>query len=73
MAPDEDGNDPYKIPKEMGKFQIVKSGNSLTTERLVQRIVERRMDYENRNAKKEKKEIAAFEAFMRVKQAQAQQ
>ncbi len=54
-----------------GKFQVVRSGHSLTTEKLVQRIVERRLDYENRNAKKEKKEMAAYQALMRSKQMQA--
>ena len=34
---------------------------------LVQRILARRLDYEERNAKKEKKEKAAFEAFMKLK------
>lgn len=67
IAKDIDGSDPYALPRKLGKFRIVKSGNSLTTERLVQRIVERRLDYENRNAKKEKKELAAYEAFMRAK------
>ena len=69
VANDEDGSDPYAEPKRQEKFQIVKSGNELTTEKLVQRIVERRLDYEDRNARKEKKEIAAYEAFMKAKQA----
>ena len=67
VAVDEDGSDPYELPKKLCKFQTVQSGNSLTTEKLVQRIVERRLDYENRNAKKEKKEILAYEAFMKAK------
>lgn len=51
-----------------GKFRTVRSGHSLTTEKLVQRIVERRLDYENRNARKEKKEIAAYNALMKHKE-----
>ena len=56
MATDEDGSDPYEEPKRQGKFQVVPSGNDLTTERLVQRIVAKRLEYEVRNEKKEKKE-----------------
>ncbi|TRY63050.1 hypothetical protein TCAL_10983 [Tigriopus californicus] len=67
VSPCEDGTDPYEVPKKLGKFRLVNSGNSLTTEKLVQRIVERRLDYENRNARKEEKEIAAFEALQRSK------
>lgn len=67
VAPDVDGGDPYAEPKRQGKFQTVPSGNALTTEKLVQRIVERRLDYEKRNAKKEAKEKAAYQAYMRSK------
>eukprot|EP00095_Tigriopus_kingsejongensis_P010823 maker-scaffold1135_size60270-snap-gene-0.15 protein:Tk10823 transcript:maker-scaffold1135_size60270-snap-gene-0.15-mRNA-1 annotation:"Ethanolamine-phosphate cytidylyltransferase " len=65
ISPDVDGRDPYEVPKSLGKFQSVDSGNLLTTEKLVQRIVERRMEYERRNEKKEKKERAAYEALQR--------
>ena len=66
VSPDVDGSDPYAEPKKQGKFSVVPSGNPLTTEMLVQRIVARRLDYEKRNEKKEKKEKAAYEAFMKV-------
>ena len=66
VSPDVDGSDPYAEPKNQGKFSVVPSGNPLTTEMLVQRIVARRLDYEKRNEKKEKKEKAAYEAYMRV-------
>lgn len=72
MAEDETGEDPYKAPKALDKFKVVSSGNGLTTEKLVQRIVERRLDYENRNAKKEKKEIAAYQAFIKQQQQNEQ-
>ena len=68
IALDVDGSDPYAEPRSQGKFRIVKSGNGLTTEKLVQRIVERRLDYENRNAKKEAKEKAAYEAYIKSKE-----
>ena len=67
VSPDVDGSDPYAEPKKQGKFSVVPSGNPLTTEMLVQRIVARRLDYEKRNEKKEKKEKAAYDAYMRVK------
>ena len=35
--------------------------NSLTTEKLVRRILNNRLDYENRNQKKEEKEKAAYQ------------
>ena len=69
VSPDVDGVDPYAEPKKQGKFSVVPSGNPLTTEMLVQRIVARRLDYEKRNEKKEKKEKAAYEAYMKVQAA----
>jgi len=54
-----DSGDPYEVPKRMGKFAVVDSGNALTTERIVQRIIEHRLDFEIRNAKKEKREVEA--------------
>ena len=66
-APDLDGKDPYEFPKMEGKFKTIDSGNSLTTEMLVQRILARRLEYEERNKKKEIKEKAAFEALMKLK------
>lgn len=64
-SPDIDGSDPYDEPKKQGKFKQIDSGNSLTTEMLVQRILARRLEYEERNQKKEEKEKAAFEAHMK--------
>ena len=65
-APDIDGLDPYDEPKKQGKFKVIDSGNSLTTEMLVQRILARRLEYEERNKKKEIKEKAAFDALMKI-------
>ena len=33
-SPDIDGSDPYDEPKKQGKFKLIDSGNSLTTEML---------------------------------------
>ena len=60
---DVDGLDPYAEPKNRGQFLQIDSGNTLTTEILVQRILNKRMEYQERNKKKEAKEIAAIEAF----------
>ena len=39
VADDTDGQDPYAEPRRRGQFVQVESGNSLTTEMLVQRIL----------------------------------
>jgi len=70
VATDVDGKDPYEEPKKQGKFVTIDSGNELTTEKLVQRIVSRRMQFEARNEAKEKKEKAAYEAFVKSQPAQ---
>lgn len=62
----EQHGDPYEIPKQMGKFKIVDSGNDMTTEKIVQRIIQNRLEFEKRNNKKEEKEIAIFEAMQRT-------
>ena len=63
IANDVTGEDPYAEPKRRGKFLQLDSGNSLTTEKLVQRILNKRLEYQERNRKKEKKELAALEAL----------
>lgn len=57
VLPDEDGQDPYDYPKKIGKFFLVNSGNDMTTEKIVQRIITNRLEFEARNLKKEKIEI----------------
>jgi len=57
VQPDADGSDPYREPKERGRFATVDSGNSMTTEDLVRRIIKNRLTYEERNRKKEAKEV----------------
>lgn len=56
--------DPYAEPKRRNIFQLIDSQNDMTTEKIVQRIIEHRLDFESRNEKKEKKEIAAYEALL---------
>ncbi|TDG45642.1 hypothetical protein AWZ03_007917 [Drosophila navojoa] len=67
----EDGKvDPYAVPKTRAIFELIDSGNDMTTERIVERIIVHRLEYERRNQAKEKKEIEAFEALQRQKQTQ---
>jgi len=42
----------------------------MTTEKIVERIIRHRLEYEHRNMAKEKKEIEAFEAIQKEKIAQ---
>lgn len=67
IMPDVDDSDPYSEPKRLGKFTLVDSNNDMTTDKIVDRIIRNRLEYEERNFKKEKKEIAAYEAFTKSK------
>uniref|UniRef100_A0A8K9Y2M5 ethanolamine-phosphate cytidylyltransferase n=1 Tax=Oncorhynchus mykiss TaxID=8022 RepID=A0A8K9Y2M5_ONCMY len=63
VFPDRDTADPYAEPKKRGIFRTVDSGNGLTTDDIVQRIIKNRLLFEARNQKKEAKEIAVYEAM----------
>ncbi|XP_007482912.1 ethanolamine-phosphate cytidylyltransferase isoform X6 [Monodelphis domestica] len=63
VIPDKDGSDPYEEPKRRGIFHQIDSGNDLTTDLIVQRIIKNRLEYEARNQKKEARELAALEAI----------
>ncbi|XP_044601486.2 ethanolamine-phosphate cytidylyltransferase isoform X2 [Equus asinus] len=65
VMPDKDGSDPYQEPKRRGIFRQIDSGNDLTTDLIVQRIIKNRLEYEARNQKKEAKELAFLEARRR--------
>ncbi|KAG8179329.1 hypothetical protein JTE90_011593 [Oedothorax gibbosus] len=60
---DVNGADPYEEPKRQGKFKQLDSGNEMTTQKIVQRIILQRLEYEKRNRLKEQKEIALMEAM----------
>uniref|UniRef100_A0A8C5EJH7 ethanolamine-phosphate cytidylyltransferase n=1 Tax=Gouania willdenowi TaxID=441366 RepID=A0A8C5EJH7_GOUWI len=68
VFPDKDESDPYAEPKKRGIFRVIDSGNNLTTDDIVQRIIENRLQFEARNQKKEAKEIAVIEAMKRKEQ-----
>lgn len=57
----ETGLDPFAVPKALGRFVREDSGNDMTTEKIVERIIRNRLEYEARNAKKEMKEVALLE------------
>lgn len=63
VSSDEDGNNPYDYPKQMGNFVIVNSGNEMTTEKIVNRIIKNRLEFEARNLKKEKKELELLKSL----------
>lgn len=54
--------DPFKVPKEMGIFQLIDSGSDMTTDSIIARIIEHRLLFEARNRNKEKKELDAYKA-----------
>lgn len=53
---DDNGKNPYEVAKELGKYVEVDSGNSLTTQMVVERIINKRNDFIKRNDDKEAKE-----------------
>lgn len=69
IANDHDGSDPYSIPKKMGKFVLVDSGNPMTTEQIVERIIRHRLEFETRNKKKEKKELDLINSLQQKSKA----
>nr|XP_019939992.1 PREDICTED: ethanolamine-phosphate cytidylyltransferase-like isoform X2 [Paralichthys olivaceus] len=68
VFPDKDGSDPYAEPKKRGVFRTIDSSNNLTTDDIVQRIIENRLQFEARNQKKEAKEMAVIEAMKKREQ-----
>jgi len=53
--------DPYKEAKELGIFQLVPSPSDITTTTIIDRIIKNRLAYEERNRKKEAKEISEMQ------------
>jgi len=54
--------DPYAVPKKLGIFEEVDSGCDLTTDRLIERVLENRVAFLKRQAEKKKKDKASEEA-----------
>lgn len=61
------GGDPYEVPKQLDRFKTLSSGNDMTTEKIVDRIIRNRLDFEQRNIKKEAKELAVLEAMEKMR------
>ncbi|CEF71025.1 Ethanolamine-phosphate cytidylyltransferase [Strongyloides ratti] len=61
-----DDVDIYKIPKEMGIYELIDSENDMTTDMIIKRVVENEKAFKKRNNEKEQKEIAAFEALKQM-------
>lgn len=58
---DMNGMDPYKLPKEMGMYKEINTDFSyLTATVVIERIFHQRQNYEERNRKKEAKELNAL-------------
>lgn len=56
---DLDGSDPYAVPKEMGIYEEVDTKlPEMTSDRIITRILAHRSAFEERNRKKEAKEIS---------------
>ena len=70
VADGEAGDDPYYVPKQLNKFKAIESGNTLTTELLVQRIINNRLSFQERNRKKEEKEAVIWNAMQQQQQQQ---
>ncbi|XP_048102686.1 ethanolamine-phosphate cytidylyltransferase-like isoform X2 [Alosa alosa] len=73
VLPDRDGSDPYTVPKRKSIFRTVDSGNILTTDDIVQRIIKNRLLFEARNQKKEAKEMAMIQAMKRREEEKAKE
>jgi len=61
VMPDVDGKDPYEEPKQLGIFKTLDSKNDLTTQDIVERIIQNRLNFQKRNKKKEAKEVDYIE------------
>ncbi|XP_030645691.1 ethanolamine-phosphate cytidylyltransferase isoform X3 [Chanos chanos] len=65
--------DHFKEPRRQGILRTVDSGNSLTTDDIVQRIIKNRLLFEERNQKKEAKEMAVIQAMKRREEEKAKE
>lgn len=52
-----DIDDPYKVPRQRGIYREVRSLSAPTTSQIIARTQEARLEYEERNRRKEEKEV----------------
>jgi ethanolamine-phosphate cytidylyltransferase len=57
VEPDEDGSNPFQVAIDRGIFKTIDSGNTLTADDIVDRIIRNKLEFELRNRKKEAKEL----------------
>ena len=57
-SPDQEGGDPYAIPKQLGIYKQLHSPSDITSDLILETIEKNRQTYKERNAKKEQKEIS---------------
>jgi len=62
------GIDPYAYPKKLGIFKEVDSKSTVTTADIVARIIAHRLQFEERNKKKEAKELKTMKALAEEEQ-----
>lgn len=58
--------DPYQYPRSLNKFKTIDSHSEMSTTKIIERILENRLRFMERNMKKEKKELAALEALKKL-------
>lgn len=57
VHPDEDGSNPFQVAIDRGIYRVIESGNPITSDDIVRRIIQNRLEFELRNKKKEAKEL----------------
>ncbi|KAG2186271.1 hypothetical protein INT43_002709 [Umbelopsis isabellina] len=66
--PDLDGKDPYELPKQLGIYYELENPNaSVTTEGIIDRIIEHRRVFEERQRRKNAKAVLEVEAELKEK------
>jgi len=60
--------DCYELAKDLGIYRTVDSGNDMTTEKIIERIIDHKIEFETRNRNKAKKEIASYNALQKLKE-----
>ncbi|WAR20702.1 PCY2-like protein [Mya arenaria] len=58
----------FKCPRSLGKFQQIESDNDMTTQVIIDRIIENRLLYEKRNKEKAQKENKIYESLQKQNQ-----
>ncbi|XP_038064216.1 ethanolamine-phosphate cytidylyltransferase-like isoform X2 [Patiria miniata] len=65
IQPVADGVDPYEEPKKRGTLKLIDSKSDLSTAKIVARIIENRIRFQQRNKKKQEKELRMIQLLER--------